>query len=45
MNAQSVAGNVYEDAQVLTTLVIREQTFVDQAICAEGLGDENNDSE
>ncbi len=43
MNAQSDAGNIYEDEQVLTTLVIRKQTFVDQAICAEGLND--NDSE
>lgn len=42
MNAQSDAGNVYENEQVLTTLVIRKQTFVDQAICAEGLND--NDS-
>lgn len=37
MNAQGDAKNVYEDEQILKTLVIRKQTIVDQAVCAEGL--------
>lgn len=40
MNAKSNEGNIFEDEQFLTTLIIRKQTVIDQAICTEGHDEE-----